>query len=681
MITSAFRDFRSRAILAFITCSILALIGHRVGLMDVSLDLLSPTTLVGIENYDEGGMQSSLDLNNHLITVACRLSQTKTYSICDLKLKYSHDEKISQGINLSDYQSIEIVASIKSPVERANIKLHLRNNNPAYSVEDIAVSDKFNTIEFEIRDEITTLNVPTKALFVAQWWKKERNIGYEQSHVDLSNIVLIELIIDDAKVPGDYVLTLHSFHISGEIISEPDLLMMILFLLFVTIVLLTIRQKNSLKIMSTTDSLTGLLNRRGLILKVDKEFKSTVANHSMSLFYFDVDDFKKINDTYGHVVGDELLAAICLKVSELLTEMNLKVHSSFARLAGDEFVLMITDCDNQKAVEFSRRIIAVLVDPLAVSGCEVKVGISLGVAYSNGEKITFQELMSRADSAMYCAKKQGKGQFKLFDDSLASAIYFKKNLAENLKNALLEDDFTLRFMPIFTCSDLKPTRVEVLIRCKSAAMHGITPDIFIPIAEDFGIIESIDLWVIETTFNTINTYFIADNRTAPVFCINISAIELTNNNFPKQLKTLIEKHGIPPSLIELEITETSLIEADETSFRILNELKIIGVSLALDDFGTGYTAFNQLLNYPVDCLKIDRTFVADIDANNPSKMTMVNAIVSIAKSYNLVTIGEGIETQEQLDYLRTISCDYVQGFYLSKPLLFNDLVVFLNKKK
>ncbi|WP_166423569.1 bifunctional diguanylate cyclase/phosphodiesterase [Paraglaciecola sp. 20A4] len=680
MITSAFRDFRSRAILAFITCSILALISHRIGLMDVSLDLLSSNTLVDIENHDEGGMHSTLELNNHLITVACTFSVTSTFSLCNLKLKYSHNENIKQGIDLSDYQSFEIVASIKSPIEQTNIKLYFRNNNPAYSREDVAVSDKFNTIEFKLRDQVTTLEVPTKALFVAQWWKKERNIGYEQSHVDLSNIVLIELVIDDAKVPGDYLLTLHSIKMSGEIISEPDLLMLILFLLFVMIVLLTIRQKNSLKKISTTDQLTGLLNRRGMISKVNKEFKSTVAHHSMSLFYFDVDDFKKINDTYGHVVGDELLAAICQKVIGLLSEMHLNTQSSFARLAGDEFVLMITDCDNHKAVEFSRRIIDVLVDPLAVSGCEVKVGISLGLAYSNGEKITFQELMSRADSAMFCAKQQGKGQFKLFDDSLASAIYFKKTIAENLKNALLENEFTLRFMPIFTCSDLKPTRLEVLIRCESTAMKGITPDIFIPIAEDFGIIEQIDLWVIETTFDNINKHFLAVNRTPPICCINISAIELTNDSFPKQLEKLIEKYFIPPSLIELEITETCLIEADDTSFRILNELKKIGVSLALDDFGTGYTAFNQLINYPVDCLKIDRAFVADIDPNDPSKTTMVNAIVSIAKSYKLVTIGEGVETQEQLDYLRTISCDYVQGFYLSKPLLLDDLMTLLNKQ-
>jgi diguanylate cyclase (GGDEF)-like protein len=414
-----------------------------------------------------------------------------------------------------------------------------------------------------------------------------------------------------------------------------------------------------------------------MILKVRKEFKNIVEHHAISLFYFDVDDFKKINDTYGHPIGDELLVAICQKVKSIISEMDFERRYSFARLAGDEFVLTITDCDKEKAIQVSRRIGQVLTDPIPVSGCEVKVGISLGLAYSSDKKATFKALLSQADSAMRCAKEQGKGRFKVFDDSLASAIYLKKSIAENLKNALINQDFSLRFMPIFSCSDLQPMRVEVLIRCESDAMQGVTPDVFIPIAEEFGIIQNIDLWVVETSFAAMQTHFLALGLFCPVFCINISAIELLNSSFPKQLKKLMHKYQVPSEYVELEITETSLIEAGETSLRILKELKKLGVNLALDDFGTGYTAFNQLLNYPVDCLKIDRTFVADIDSEHASHLPMVNAIMSIAQSYNLATVGEGVETQGQLDYLRSVSCDYVQGYYLAKPLLLDDYLVLL----
>lgn len=679
MTLGVFRDFKSQAIIAFIMCSLLALTAHRLGLMNVSLDLLSPETLVAIEHQHEGGMRSELYTDDHLVTIDCELSDTSTYSLCLLKLKYSPEEHFYQGLNLSNYQSVEIVATLKSPSGKENIKLYFRNNNPAYSLAHIVTSDKFNTIEFELGDENTILNVPSKALFVAQWWKRERGIGYEQSHVDISNIVSIELVIDEAKEVGDYVLTLHSLSMSGEAITEPELLRLILLLLFLTIVLLTIRQKNNLKKISSTDPLTGLLNRRGMILKVRKEFKNIVEHHALSLFYFDVDDFKKINDTYGHPIGDELLVAICQKVKAILKEMDFERRYAFARLAGDEFILTITDCNKDKAVQVSRRIGQVLIDPIPVSSCEVKVGVSLGLAYSSDKNVSFKELLSQADSAMRCAKEQGKGRFKVFDDSLASAIFLKKSIAENLKNALINHEFSLRFMPIFSCSDLKPNRVEVLIRCDSDAMQGVTPDVFIPIAEEFGIIQNIDVWVVETTFATMQTHFITHSRPCPVFCINISAIELLNSSFPKQLRTLMQKYQIPSESVELEITETSLIEAGETSLRILKELKKLGVKLALDDFGTGYTAFNQLLAYPVDCLKIDRTFVADIDSEHASHLPMVNAIMSIAQSYNLVTVGEGVETQGQLNYLRSVSCNYVQGYFLAKPLLLDDYLLLLNE--
>lgn len=678
MTLGVFRDFKSQAIIAFVMCSLLALTAHRLGLMDVSLDLLSPDTLVAMEHQHEGGMRSELHTGDHSIAIACELSDISAYSLCLLKLNYSRRNHFSRGLDLSNYQSVEIVATLKSPSGKENIKLYLRNNNPAYSLPHIDISDKFNTIEFELGDESTTLNVPSKALFVAQWWKRERDIGYEQSHVDISNIVSIELVIDEAKELGDYVLTVHSLSMSGEAITEPELLRLILLLLFMVIVLLTIRQKNNLKKISSTDPLTGLLNRRGMISKVRKEFKHIVEHHTISLFYFDVDDFKKINDTYGHPIGDELLVAICQKVKLIISEMNFEGRYSFARLAGDEFVLTITDCDKEKAIQVSRRIGQQLIDPIPVSGCEVKVGISLGLAYSSDKKASFKALLSQADSAMRCAKEQGKGRFKVFDDSLASAIYLKKSIAENLKNALINQDFSLRFMPIFSCSDLKPRRVEVLIRCELDAMQGVTPDVFIPIAEEFGIIQNIDLWVAETSFAAMQMHFLTPGRSCPVFCINISAIELLNSSFPKQLKKLMHKYQIPSEYIELEITETSLIEAGETSLSILKELKKLGVNLALDDFGTGYTGFNQLLAYPVDCLKIDRTFVADIDSEHASHLPMVNAIMSIAQSYNLVTVGEGVETQGQLDYLRSVSCNYVQGYFLAKPLLLDDYLLLLN---
>lgn len=680
MLKTVLRDFRSKTVIAFVVCSLVALFSHRLGLMDVSIDLLDKEYLKSTIDFHEGDVVSALFESDGRIIATCELQYNKRYSLCGIQMLLTSPDDQSSGIDLSTYQTVEMAVELKSPANKTNVKLHFRNYDPVYSSLDDDTGNKFNTIEFFPESETGIITIPIKAFFVAQWWKRQHQISYEHSHVDFSNIVMVEIASDDMTELGNYILTISSLKMRGEFISESELLKLILLMLFVTIVSLTIRQKNSLRKISTTDPLTGLLNRRGMTLKIDKEFKQIMSKHSVSLFYFDIDDFKKINDTYGHVIGDELLAEVCRQVIDILLDMGLKEQSSFARLAGDEFVLTITDCDEETGIELSKRIGLLLKEPISLSSCDVKVGISLGLAYSNDENVSFQELLSRADSAMYCAKQQGKGQYKLFDESVASAMYFKKVIAENLTAALKANEFALKFMPIYKCDTLRIERVEVLIRCEAENMDGITPDVFIPIAEDFGIIKNIDLWVLETTFACINEHFIRKNTHSPVFCINISAIELRNDAFPNQLKKLINKYSINPDLIELEITETSLIEADDTTISILNELKSLGVHLALDDFGTGYTAFNQLLTYPVDCLKIDRTFVGDIELGAPTKMTMVNAIISIAKSYELLTVGEGIESQEQLDYLKSVSCDYVQGFYLSKPLELAYFLDLLNKQ-
>lgn len=234
-------------------------------------------------------------------------------------------------------------------------------------------------------------------------------------------------------------------------------------------------------------------------------------------------------------------------------------------------------------------------------------------------------------------------------------------------------------MPIYSGDSLRLSGAEVLIRCAAPELEAIGPDIFIPIAEEYGLIREIDAWVIDAALKTIAQAAPIINQYQLNICINISALELVNPQFPALVKQLLQRYKINPQCIELELTETSLIDVDEQSIALLAELKALGVTLSLDDFGTGYTAFNQLLSYPVDCLKIDRSFIEALDSDSDKATAMVDAILAIAQSYNLNVIAEGVESDKQYQYLCKKNCGFVQGYLMSKPIAWAEFKLMLEQ--
>lgn len=675
--------FNTIIIVLLIVFSVGSIVAHRLGAFDISLMLSNPGYLSGYGELAEGVAESEFSLSDSQFSTRCELVDTQVYAFCGLTLALGEGGLPDKGKNLSKYDRLELKVRYQSPMPDAKVRLHFRNFHPSYSRVDDYVTLKFNSIAFEPEGASSLLEIPLNAFQVEDWWIDQNHIQFEDAHLDFSNVSYVELVTDRMTIPGTYVVVLESATLTGEFISEQDLLKLLLFILLFVIILLVVRQSRNLRVISTTDTLTGLMNRRGLNNWVNKRISHYLSFQPVVMYYFDIDDFKKVNDTFGHIVGDELLVRFCERMREIAKPFRRKASDfAFGRLAGDEFALVFKGLETSHVKPFARKVIEDLSKPLLLSSYEIKITVSLGAVVSDAKTKNFENLMSLADSAMYYAKKRGKNQFKLFDENVSKEIYFRKKVAEKLQKALLDNTFHLNFMPIFDCLSNEIVRAEVLIRTHSSELKGVGPDVFIPIAEEFGIVRDLDLWVIESTFQHISEHRALFEAKPLIFCINISAIELQNTLFTKGLRKLLKKYHIPPEWIELEITETSLIEADERSIGVLSDLRNMGVMLALDDFGTGYTAFNQLVNYPVDCLKIDRSFVCDLDANDETKTTMVKAIISIAKSYRLKTIAEGIETQEQLQYLASHKCDMAQGYLLSKPLSWElFLENYLDKKQ
>lgn len=674
-------DFNTRYVLYLFLISIGAITFHRLGAFDIEMSLLDKVS----ENIQYGGFSedsSELSFSEETPSTTCNIKFSSGDKYCGVTIILREEKGSEQGRDLSIYNSVEIEVKTESSNKRPLVRFSLRNFNNNYSKLDDYVTNKFNSVTFAPSDYEGSISVPLNAFQVEEWWIEQYKISFDDAQLDFTNVHYAELLTHDFNQDGEHTITVTKAIFTGELITETELLQIILILWLAFIILLISAQKNRLQKVSTTDSLTKLMNRRGITYWVTKNFPSFSIGSPLTMFYFDLDDFKKINDSYGHMVGDELLCKFSDKISlTVKNSPNTPAKYMFSRLSGDEFCLVFKGLEQDNAEKLAFDMFSEFSEGLFLSCGAINISMSLGIATSDPETNTFESLLTHADSAMYHAKKRGKNQFKIFDESVSQDIQFRKQVAEKVRTALQENEFTLKFMPIYHVNSLKIYGAEVLLRCEAANLKGIGPDVFIPIAEEFDIIKEIDLWVIEATFKKLaqNTPFFTQYPL--VICINFSSIELHNRNFTRDLKKLLNKYQIDPQFIEMEITETSLVETDELSISILNDIRNLGIKLALDDFGTGYTAFNQLMNYPVDCLKIDKSFIDDLLLKKESKNTMLKAIFSIAKAYKLKTIAEGVEFAEQYQYINERGCDFVQGYLFSKPLNWSKFVEEVSKSE
>ncbi|WP_286237538.1 putative bifunctional diguanylate cyclase/phosphodiesterase [Neptuniibacter halophilus] len=432
--------------------------------------------------------------------------------------------------------------------------------------------------------------------------------------------------------------------------------------------------------MAFFDTLTGLPNRwnikNRLTLLVKKARKKP---RNIGLLYIDLDNFKKVNDNYGHDMGDKLLTIFSNKLQQLAQNFPKPSRIELARMAGDEFVVVIDAPDHSaRSIEMAEQILRLFKDGLEVENINHSVFASIGIALYPEHANSAGDLIHRADLAMYQAKDGGRNRYEYYSAELARELRDQEQIENRLRLALRENLFSLVYMPIFDCHSMSIVGVEVLLRAENLQMDGIGPERFIPVAEKTNLIKEIDLWVID---NALKQLLRLQQETgfSGLFCINISGVELSNEQFTTQVKQSIDRYGVAPESIEFEITETAFVLNDDRSRTILQELRELGVSLALDDFGTGFTAFNQLIHYPADSLKIDRTFVSDLFSTDKSRHNMVGIIENLARLYQIKVIAEGVETQAQLEYLQEIGCDWVQGYYLSRPLHWDDLLSFISE--
>ena len=411
------------------------------------------------------------------------------------------------------------------------------------------------------------------------------------------------------------------------------------------------------------DALTGLPNR--LLLQERIEQASRRAQRSgaqAAILFIDVDRFKQVNDTHGHQVGDELLRGVGRRLSGLL-----RPSDTLARLYGDEFVLLCEDLTDLRDVEvLADRIRSAFSAPFTTSGTALSLTASIGVAFAGPGEYVTEVLIAEADSAMYDAKRRGLDQ-QVVD--LRDAVQHNESgrLSRDLRAALTEDGLHLVYQPLVRCADGLVCGVEALLRWDHPDRGLIAPPSIVAVAEQSGLMNQLGTWVL-TRACTDAVRWRRDHPHSPFdLAVNVSAHQLMQPTFEAEVTSVLTATGIPPRSLVLEVTETILIEDSERALLVLRHLKALGVQIALDDFGTGYSSLSYLHRLPIDVLKIDQSFVADVE-HGARSTAIVAAVTNLAHALDLVVVAEGVETVRQRDVLTSIGADQAQGYYFARPL-------------
>lgn len=414
------------------------------------------------------------------------------------------------------------------------------------------------------------------------------------------------------------------------------------------------KQEGYIKYLAEHDPLTGLYNRRKLTEILTKELKKSKKG---ALFLLDIDDFKNINDLLGHVYGDELLRRIAKLIMESVNE-NINAF----RFGGDEFLILLKEEDNDKIIEYAERLISIFKEKVFIDEIENTITVSLGIVKYPQDGDSIDDLLIKADIAMYSVKRSGKNRYLFFDEKMKEKFNKKIKIENMLRRAIKNDDFQLVYQPIIQTNTGEVSSFEALLRIKG---NDISPQSFIPVAEESGLILPIGKWVIKEAIKQIRLWLEKGYKPLPV-SINLSPRQFYDMSLIDYIKRTLEEYNVEPRLLELEITENIFAEKRFETINILNRLKSLGVSISLDDFGTGYSSLNYLTFMPIDKIKLDKSLKDKFIELESIKI--MDSLIALAHGLNLKVVTEGVEDIEEYRRMRKAGSDYLQGYLFSKPL-------------
>ncbi|MGN7115212.1 putative bifunctional diguanylate cyclase/phosphodiesterase [Lysinibacillus odysseyi] len=425
---------------------------------------------------------------------------------------------------------------------------------------------------------------------------------------------------------------------------------------------------------SLTDSLTDVCNRFAYLERMNALLaSSTHVSHTIqhAVFFLDLDRFKQVNDTLGHAVGDALLVEMAKRIQGLLKNKDI-----LARYGGDEFVITLTNIVHpREAAKFAEKLIRVIEEPVILNGQEIFVSTSMGVSIFPTDGETTEQLINRADKAMAFSKQNGRNGYAFYFDELHTDTKRVLLLDTELRKAIDQRDFTLHFQPKIDAKNLQLIGVEALVRWQNDKLGFVSPAEFIPYAEETGLIIPLSEMIFELACESHKQLVDAGYTKVPI-AINVSSIHFQQQNFLESIQHILERNNASAVNFEIEMTERTVMNSASETVSKLVKLKQMGFKLSIDDFGTGYSSLSYLVRFPLDILKIDRSFIQHI-CSLDDKQAVVDAIIQMSHRLKMKVVAEGVESAQQVELLKEMGCDYIQGYYYSKPLPINELIDFI----
>jgi diguanylate cyclase (GGDEF)-like protein len=420
------------------------------------------------------------------------------------------------------------------------------------------------------------------------------------------------------------------------------------------------------------DTLTQLPNRAFFTEYLARSLRQ---GRPVTLLFIDLDGFKLINDSLGHAAGDLLLREVAQRLNASVRKSDL-----VARLGGDEFTIVLEGLEPEHVPALTEKILQNIGRAYQLQGDDFFISASIGIAHAPHHGEDSETLIKLADTAMYQAKHLGKNCYHVFTESIHQGVAEYANLFQGLRKGIERQEFFLHYQPRVNLATEKTISVEALLRWQHPERGFISPGVFIPIAENTGLIQQLGNWVLHEACCQARVWYQQGQQLR--VAVNVSVKQLQHDHFVEQVKHALETSQLPPYLLELEITESAAMSNVEDNIAKLSQLKALGIYISIDDFGTAYSSLNYLKRLPVHSLKIDRSFIQDIDSpttNQANNIAIVRSIVALGKNMDLQLVAEGVETADQVKFLQEIGCDEAQGFYFSRPVLAKDLGLYVHK--
>jgi len=425
------------------------------------------------------------------------------------------------------------------------------------------------------------------------------------------------------------------------------------------------------------DPLTNLPNRLLLKARLDQSItRASISKEILALFFIDIDNFKVINDTYGHSIGDKIINLVASRLQK-----NLRAEDTISRIGGDEFVIVIENIDQERSVEkIANKILDDFKEPIKLQEYLFDVTISIGISLFPNNSHDAEDLIKHADTAMYSAKNAGRNQFQFYKNEMTSEIFEKIIMKKEISDALKNGDFEVYYQAQINIKENKIVGLEALVRWNYRNGRLILPNEFIAYAEETKLILPLGEFVLKSACNFIKKLQNMNLAQGAIVAVNISSIQIKNCDIFDLILNSLKNSNLDAKYLEVELTESYIMENTEQSLLTLNKLKDLGIKLAIDDFGTGYSSLSYLKKFPIDKLKIDKSFVNELP-NNPKDVAIARTIIALAKGLEMKTIAEGVELQKQKDFLEQEECDEIQGWLYGKALRENDFIEFAKNFK